>query len=157
MFILAEKYFEPIKPGPEPRLIHTIEPPQLGEKRLFVKREVPSPYIMISYHIPETMHEDYYALDLLNSILSEGRSSRLYSSIVEDKQLALQVGSYFSEAFNALYLFRFSSANQRIFTNYVCHTAFYIFHNKSFRYIHAKRNLFCCNKLGNKFYRTIFL
>lgn len=97
---LAEKYFEPIKPGPEPRIIHTIEPPQQGEKRLFVKREVPSPYIMISYHIPETMHEDYYALDLLNSILSEGRSSRLYSSIVEDKQLALQVGSYFSEAFN---------------------------------------------------------
>jgi predicted Zn-dependent peptidase len=97
---LAEKYFEPIKPGLEPRLIHTIEPPQQGEKRLFVKREVPSPYIMISYHIPETMHEDYYALDLLNSILSEGRSSRLYSSIVEDKQLALQVGSYFSEAFN---------------------------------------------------------
>lgn len=98
--LLAEKYFEPIKPGPEPRKIHTVEPPQKGEKRVFVKREVPTPYIMISYHVPESKHEDYYALDLLSSILSEGRSSRLYNSIVEEKQLALQVGSYFYEAFN---------------------------------------------------------
>ena len=41
---LAEKYFEPILAGPKPRSLHTIEPEQQGEKRVFVKREVPSPY-----------------------------------------------------------------------------------------------------------------
>ncbi|MCJ7555076.1 MAG: insulinase family protein, partial [Ignavibacteriaceae bacterium] len=72
---LTEKYFEPISAGPKPRPIHTVEPPQLGEKRVFVKREVPSPYLMITYHVPETGNADYYALDLLSSILSRGRSS----------------------------------------------------------------------------------
>jgi zinc protease len=40
---LAEKYWEPIPNGPEPRKVHTVEPPQKGERRVFVEREVPSP------------------------------------------------------------------------------------------------------------------
>ena len=95
---LAEKYFEPIPAGPKPRPLHTIEPEQTGEKRLFVKREVPSPYIMITYHVPQSGSEDYYALDLLNSILSEGESSRLYNSIVDNQQHALEVGSIYSRS-----------------------------------------------------------
>jgi predicted Zn-dependent peptidase len=92
---LAEKYFEPISRGPDPRKVHTEEPEQTGEKRVFVKRDVPSPHLMISYHVPETLSEDYYSLELLNSILSEGESSRLYKSIVDEQQLAIQVGTYF--------------------------------------------------------------
>ena len=103
---LAQKYFEPIPAGPEPRKVHTVEPPQTGERKIFVKREVPTPYLMITYHVPQTGTSDYYALDLLNSILSQGRSSRLYSSIVEEKQLALEVGTYYPEAFDpTLYYF----------------------------------------------------
>lgn len=103
---LAQEYFEPIASGPEPRSIHTVEPEQTGEKRLFVKREVPSAYLMIAYHVPETGNEDYYALNLLNSILSQGRASRFYSSLVEEKQLALQVGTYYGNAFDpTLFLF----------------------------------------------------
>ena len=45
---------------------------------------------MITYHVPQSGSEDYYALDLLNSILSEGESSRLYNSIVDNQQLALR-------------------------------------------------------------------
>jgi predicted Zn-dependent peptidase len=97
---LAEKYFEPIPAGPKPRSVHTIEPEQVGEKRVFVKREVPTPYIMITYHVPETGSEDYYALDLLSSVLSEGESSRLYNSIIDNQQLALEVGCFYSEAFD---------------------------------------------------------
>ncbi len=97
---LAEKYFEPIAAGPKPRALHTIEPEQKGEKRVFVKREVPSPYIMITYHVPQSGTEDYYALDLLNSILSEGESSRLYNSIIDNQQLALEVGSFYPDAFD---------------------------------------------------------
>jgi zinc protease len=97
---LAEKYFEPIPQGPPPRKIHTVEPEQLGEKRVFVKREVPNPYVMISYHVPQTGTEEYYALDLLNSILSQGRSSRLYSSIIDQKQFAIDIGTYYEDAFD---------------------------------------------------------
>ena len=97
---LAQKYFEPISSGPEPRAIHTVEPEQMGEKRLFVKREVPSPFVMIAHHVPETGSEDYYALSLLNSILSQGRSSRFYNSLVEEKQLAIQASAYYGNSFD---------------------------------------------------------
>jgi predicted Zn-dependent peptidase len=103
---LAEKYFEPIPSGPKPRTVHTVEPEQMGEKRVFVKREVPNPYLLIAYHVSDSKHEDYYALDLLSSILSEGRSSRLYSSIVEEQQLAIESGTSFGNAFDpTLFMF----------------------------------------------------
>lgn len=85
---------------PKPRSLHTVEPEQTGERRVFVKREVPSAYLMITYHVPQSGTEDYYALDLLSSILSEGESSRLYSSLIDDKQIALDVGAFYSEAFD---------------------------------------------------------
>jgi predicted Zn-dependent peptidase len=46
---------------------------------------------MIVYHVPETKSKDYYALDTLQSILAEGKSSRLYRSIVSEKQLAVSI------------------------------------------------------------------
>jgi len=111
---LAEKYFEPIPAGPKPRSVHTIEPEQLGEKRVFVKREVPSPYLMITYHVPQSGSEDYYALDLLNSILSEGESSRLYNSIINNQQLALEVGSFYPEAFDPTLFYLYGICNDGV-------------------------------------------
>ena len=111
---LAEKYFEPIAAGPKPRALHTIEPEQKGEKRVFVKREVPSPYIMITYHVPQSGTEDYYALDLLNSILSEGESSRLYNSIIDNQQLALEVGSFYPEAFDPTLFYFYGICNDTV-------------------------------------------
>ncbi|HCY76832.1 MAG TPA: peptidase M16 [Ignavibacteriales bacterium] len=111
---LAEKYFEPIPAGPKPRSLHTIEPEQLGEKRVFVKREVPTPHIMITYHVPQSGSEDYYALDLLNSILSEGESSRLYNSIVNNQQLALEVGSFYPDAFDPTLFYFYGICNDGV-------------------------------------------
>ncbi|HEX7358381.1 MAG TPA: pitrilysin family protein, partial [Ignavibacteriaceae bacterium] len=111
---LAEKYFEPIPAGPKPRSVHTIEPEQLVEKRVFVKREVPSPYLMITYHVPQSGSEDYYALDLLNSILSEGESSRLYNSIINNQQLALEVGSFYPEAFDPTLFYLYGICNDGV-------------------------------------------
>lgn len=111
---LAEKYFEPIPAGPKPRSLHTVEPEQTGERRVFVKREVPNPYLMITYHVPQSGTEDYYALDLLSSILSEGASSRLYSELVDDKQLALEVGTYYPEAFDPTLFFFYGICNDGI-------------------------------------------
>jgi predicted Zn-dependent peptidase len=111
---LAEKYFEPIPAGPKPRSLHTIEPEQTGERRLFVKREVPSPYILITYHVQQTGSEDYYPLDLLNSILSEGEFSRLYNSIVDNQQIALEIGSYYPEAFDPILFYFYGIANDGV-------------------------------------------
>jgi predicted Zn-dependent peptidase len=111
---LAQKYFEPIPNGPEPRKLHTVEPEQTGERRVFVKREVPTPYLMITYHVPQSGSEDYYALDLLSSILSQGRSSRLYSSLVEENQLALEVGTYYGDAFDPTLFYFYGVCNDGV-------------------------------------------
>jgi len=111
---LAEKYFEPIPAGPKPRSLHTVEPEQTGERRVFVKREVPSPYVLMAFHVPQNISEDYYALELLNSILSQGESSRLYKSIVDNQQLALDVGSTYFDAFDPTLLFIYGIANDGV-------------------------------------------
>ena len=111
---LAEKYFAPIPKGPKPRDLHTIEPEQKGEKRVFVKRDVPSPYLLFAYHVPQTNSEDYYALDLLESILSTGKTSRLYKSIIDDKQLAIEIGTYMDDAFDPTVMWVYAVANQDV-------------------------------------------
>jgi zinc protease len=88
---LAEKYFEPIPAQDPPRQVHTVEPEQRGERRIFVKKKVSSPNVMIVYHTPETGTADSYVLVLLDNILSSGRSSRLYSTLVDQKQKATAV------------------------------------------------------------------
>lgn len=97
---LAKEYFEPIKPNTPPREIHTVEPPQQGEKRVRVVKEVSSPNIMIVYHIPENKHPDFYALDILSSILASGKSSRLYSSLIDKNSAATNIFSFTGESFD---------------------------------------------------------
>ncbi len=97
---MAEKYMAPIAAQPEPKPVTLVEPPQTGERRVVVKREVNTPYIEIAYHTPETKHKDYYALDILSSVLSSGNSSRLYSALVDQKQLATSVFTNFGESFD---------------------------------------------------------
>lgn len=91
---LADKYFAPIPAQTPPKAIRTVEPEQKGERRTFVqKASVSTPNVMLAYHIPAATHTDFYALDLLSSILSQGNSSRLYQSLV-DKQVALEAQTY---------------------------------------------------------------
>jgi predicted Zn-dependent peptidase len=104
---LCEEYFGNIPPQKPPRPVHTVEPEQSGEKRLWVHKAVSSPNLMIAYHVPETKSEEYYALDLLNDILSTGKSSRLFSTLINEKQLATEVNTYLPLAFdpNLLYIY----------------------------------------------------
>lgn len=97
---LAEKYMEPIPSSKKPKPVHLTEPAQTGERRITVQKEVASPYMMIAYHTPDTRHEDYYALDILSSILSSGNTSRLYASLVDQKQLATSIFTNFGESFD---------------------------------------------------------
>ena len=97
---MAEKYMATIPANVPPKPVHLVEPPQTGERRVIIQKEVPSPYLMIGYHTPEATNKDYYSLSILNAVLSSGNSSRLYSELVDKKQLANMVGSDFSESFD---------------------------------------------------------
>lgn len=97
---MAEKYLEPIPAQPAPPKVNIVEPEQTGERRVLVQKEAATPYLMIAYHVPEAKHEDYYALNILNSVLSSGKSSRLYTTLVDKKQLATSVFSGFGESFD---------------------------------------------------------
>ncbi|PHY61800.1 M16 family metallopeptidase [Shewanella xiamenensis] len=91
---LADKYFAPIPAQTPPKAVRTVEPEQKGERRTFVqKASVSTPNVMLAYHIPAATHADFYAMDLLSSILSQGNSSRLYQALV-DKQVALEAQTY---------------------------------------------------------------
>lgn len=97
---LAEKYLEPIPSQPEPPAVHAVEPPQTGERRIITQKDVATPYLFIAYPVPEAKHPDYYALSILDDILSNGKSSRLYSELVDKRQLATTVFSTFGPSFD---------------------------------------------------------
>ena len=99
---LANKYFAPIPAQAEPKKIHTREPEQTGERRVYVqKASVTTPNIMMAYHVPNSRHPDFYALELLNDILATGKSSRLYRALVNEQQIASDVFAYFPKSLDA--------------------------------------------------------
>ena len=110
----AEKYLEPIPAQPAPPAVHIVEPEQTGERRITVKKEVATPYLMIAYHTPESKNEDYYALNILSSILSSGQSSRLYTALVDKQQLATQIATDFGDSFDPNLFSFYAVANKNI-------------------------------------------
>ena len=111
---LADKYFAPIPAQAPPREVKTVEPLQKGERRVFVqKASVSTPNVMLAFHVPATSHQDYYALDLLSSILSTGNSSRLYQGLVE-KQVAIGVETYMPMSFDPNLFYVMGVANPGI-------------------------------------------
>ena len=87
-----EAAFGELPAGPEPPKVTAKEPQQYGERRVEVHREAQFPSILMSYHVPNWQDPDAYPLELLNRILSQGRSSRLYNSLIYKKKLALEAG-----------------------------------------------------------------
>jgi predicted Zn-dependent peptidase len=89
---LVEKHFCPIARGESsiPR-VKVVERPQLGEEREIVPDSVQLPALFVAYRIPEEGHSDFYPLVLLSNILSAGESSRLYQSLVYEKEIAEEV------------------------------------------------------------------
>jgi len=91
---LAQKYFSPLAAQPAPAPLRTVEPPQEGLKRVTVLKDVSTPNLEIVHHVPQASHPDYYALDMLNAILSSGPSSRLQKSLVFEQELATEIWTY---------------------------------------------------------------
>ena len=92
---LIHKYFSAIPGGskeiPRPDV---VEPIKHKEIRDTVFDNIRVPAIIQTYHIPAMGAKDYYAVDMLTMLLSEGQSSRLYKSLVDEKQMALQVALF---------------------------------------------------------------
>jgi zinc protease len=84
--------FGPIPRAPDPPPVTIREPEQRGERRLVVKKEAQLPVIFIGYHTPNHASPDAYPLEVLSTILSAGRTSRLYQRLVYDQRIALEAG-----------------------------------------------------------------
>jgi len=90
---LVGDYFGAIPAGTPVPPLATVEPPQKGEKRIAIDFDA-EPQLAIAWHKPTLPEHDDYVFDLLDLVLSGGRTSRLYRSLVIDQQLATSVGSY---------------------------------------------------------------
>jgi zinc protease len=92
---LIKKYFGEIPKGtiaiPRPTV---KEPTNSGEVRDEIGVKDQLPMVLQAYHIPAQGTPDFYAVDMLNQLLSQGQSSRLNRSLVDEKQLALFCGAF---------------------------------------------------------------
>jgi zinc protease len=100
IFQLCEKYIEPIPSHALPPPVTTVEPEQLGERRLVVHKPAELPLLAIGYHLPKTNTPDFYAVNILRTVLYQGESSRMYQRLVDKDQIALDVSSFSSPAFD---------------------------------------------------------
>lgn len=93
--VLVNKYFAsiPVKTA-EVYRPSVVEPPLGGEIRDTVYDNVQLPGVIMTYRLPALGTDDYYAVDMLSKLLSQGQSSRLYKSLVDEQQKALFVGNF---------------------------------------------------------------
>ncbi|MGM0758076.1 MAG: M16 family metallopeptidase [Thermodesulfobacteriota bacterium] len=89
----AKKYFGSLPSGPRPPKVHTREPERLGPRQVEISSRA-QPVLARTYPGLSRFDPRAPALDLASDILSQGRTSRLYTSLVEDEQLAARVGTY---------------------------------------------------------------
>ena len=90
---LVERYFGRLAPGvPVPPVIEK-EPKQDGERRVHIDFDAEQ-RLMIAYHKPTMPSKDDYVFDIILQILTGGRTSRLYQSLVVDKQLVTDVDAF---------------------------------------------------------------
>lgn len=91
---LAEKWFGPIPARDVKARRLPAEPRQTAQRRLRIERNVPVDALYMSFHMGNRLSREYYVCDLLSDLLSNGRSSRLIRSLVQEQQLFSSVDAY---------------------------------------------------------------
>lgn len=91
---LCEKWFAPIEAIEKPKRNLPVEPKQTEARRLTVERDVPANAIYKAYHMCSRKDDAYHTVDIISDILSRGNSSRLYKSLIKEKQLFTEVSAY---------------------------------------------------------------
>jgi predicted Zn-dependent peptidase len=122
---LATKYFSDVPSGPKPEPVETVEPPQLGERRVILQ-DPSQPFVLIGYHKPSVNHPDDAVFDAITDIVGIGRTSRLYKSLVKEKRIAV-AASGFPGMPGVKYpgLFLFYAVPAKGHTNQECEQAIY--------------------------------
>jgi predicted Zn-dependent peptidase len=90
---MLEKYFSRVPAGPRPEEMTTVEPKQFAEKTVVI-REQTQPFYIEGYHRPDYRDPDSAVYDAISDILSNGRVSRLYRSLVRDQQIAAAAAGF---------------------------------------------------------------
>jgi predicted Zn-dependent peptidase len=104
---MLEKYFSRVPAGPKPEEMTTVEPPQFAEKSVVI-REQTQPFYIEGYHRPSYRDPDDDVYDAIGDIMSNGRVSRLYRSLVEQQQIAAEAegfSPYPGEKYPSLFAF----------------------------------------------------
>jgi predicted Zn-dependent peptidase len=90
---MLEKYFSRVPAGPKPEEMTTVEPKQFAEKTVEI-REATQPFYIEGYHRPNYRSPDDAVYDAISDIMSNGRVSRLYRSLVRDRQIAADAAGF---------------------------------------------------------------
>ncbi len=93
---LTEKWFGDIPSGKTPERHYPQEPEQIEARSLTVERDVPQDAFYMAWRMPKRTDPEYYTVDLLSDILSNGNSSRLFQKLVKEDQLLSEVNAYIS-------------------------------------------------------------
>ena len=90
---MLERYFGAIPAGPKPEPMTTVEPPQFAEKSVVI-REATQPFYLEGYHRPDYRDPDDSVYDAISDIFSNGRTARLYRSLVRDQRIAAAAAGF---------------------------------------------------------------
>ena len=113
VFSLVDKYFGAIPPSRNIPEVECVEPPQTGERKVWVKStEAKLPFIFGGFHVPNINSGEEYALKVLSVILGSGRSSRLYKRLVFEEKKTIYAGAHYSFKTKDPSLFYFYAALQ---------------------------------------------
>ena len=87
--------FGPIKNGPKPPPVFEVEPPQQGARKIVLRHAANLPAFSEAYHVPNYRigGADAFALEIASELLSDGKSSRLYRTMVLDKRMVVEVSA----------------------------------------------------------------
>ena len=90
---LMEKYFADIPPGTPVGPVTAEEPPQGGERTVEIIGDS-EPELLVGFHKPSIENADDYVFDVIDMLLAEGRTSRLYRKLVVEQQVATEVSTF---------------------------------------------------------------
>jgi zinc protease len=97
---LVRRFFEPIPAQAPAPPVRAVEPEQLCERRVLIRRQAQTPVLQCAYKAPRAADPRAPAVNLLLSALVEGDASRLHRALVEDRQLAIEVSGHWQEGFD---------------------------------------------------------
>jgi predicted Zn-dependent peptidase len=90
---IIEKYFGRLPKAPLPEPLRTVEPPQNAERQVIL-HETSQPVYIEGYHRPAATDPDNPVYDTIEMLMSNGRTSRLYRSLVRDQKIAAEAGGF---------------------------------------------------------------